>query len=29
MGREEPSDSHPIINKWGGEWEDPGYIRVV
>jgi hypothetical protein len=24
MGREEPGDSHPIINQWGGAWVVPG-----
>jgi hypothetical protein len=28
MGREEPSDSHPIINE-GGAWAVPGQVRVV
>jgi hypothetical protein len=23
-GREEPGDSHPIINEWGGAWVVPG-----
>jgi hypothetical protein len=23
IGREEPGDFHPIINKWGGEWMVP------
>jgi hypothetical protein len=29
MGREEPGDSHPIINEWGGTWAVPGQVRVV
>jgi hypothetical protein len=24
MGREEPGDSHPKINEWGGAWVVPG-----
>jgi hypothetical protein len=29
MGREEPGDSHPIINEWGGTWAGPGQVWVV
>jgi hypothetical protein len=24
MGKEEPGDSQPIINEWGGAWVVPG-----
>jgi hypothetical protein len=27
LGREEPGDSHPIINEWGGVWAIPGNLR--
>jgi hypothetical protein len=29
MGREEPDDSHPIINEWGGACVVPGQVTVV
>jgi hypothetical protein len=29
MGREEPGDSHPIINEWGGAWVVPNQVRMV
>jgi hypothetical protein len=29
MGREEPVDSHPIINEGGGAWEILGQVREV
>jgi hypothetical protein len=29
MGREEPRDSHPIINECGVAWVVPGQVRVV
>jgi hypothetical protein len=28
MGKEEPGDSHPIINEWGGAWAS-GLVRMV
>jgi hypothetical protein len=29
MGREEPGESHPIMNKWRGAWVVPTQVRVV
>jgi hypothetical protein len=29
MGRAEPGDPHPIINKWGRTWGVPSQVRVV
>jgi hypothetical protein len=29
MEREEPGDSHPIINEWGGTWMVPSQVTVV
>jgi hypothetical protein len=29
MVREEPGDSHPIVNEWGGGLWVPGQVRVV
>jgi hypothetical protein len=26
---EEPDDSHPIINEWGGAWLIPSQVRAV
>jgi hypothetical protein len=29
MGREEPSDSYPKMNEWGGAWAVSGQVQVV
>jgi hypothetical protein len=29
MGREDPGDSHPVMNEWGGAWAVPSRVRVV
>jgi hypothetical protein len=29
MGREEPGESHPIINEWGGAWVVSSQMRMV
>jgi hypothetical protein len=29
MGKEEPIDSHPVINGWGETWVVPSQVSVV
>jgi hypothetical protein len=26
---EDPGDSHPLMNEWGGVWAVPSQVRVV